>query len=123
MQRRVAEYRVELVFEIEALRVPKSYVDPARFRGADERLRCVDADDRRAGGGDAFGQGPIAAPEIEDPLAGLRREEIDERRAEIGNEASVACVLLCVPDLQRRSKPAYCVAGGLESPSAIAIAR
>jgi hypothetical protein len=62
------------------------------LRGCDELRRRVDARYARAGGRDALGQRTVAATEVEDALAGPRREQIEGRRAQIADEARVALV-------------------------------
>jgi hypothetical protein len=73
----VAEHRVELTVERQALRVAEPRIDAARSRRVHERGRAVDADDLRARGGDALGKRAVAAADVEDLLARLRREEFD----------------------------------------------
>ena len=48
-----------------------------------------------------LGERAVAAAEIEDALAALRREQLDDRRAEVGDEARVARVALGIPGLRR----------------------
>lgn len=57
----------------------------------------VDGDDVAADVAEANREGAVAAAEIENALAGLRVEELEDGRAELGDESRVAGVLLGVP--------------------------
>ena len=59
----------------------------------------VDAGDDGSGGGELFGEGSVAAAEVEDLFAGLGVEERDYAGGEVGDEAAVGGVGLGVPGL------------------------
>jgi len=80
----VAEDRGEFVFEWQGFRARDARVEVARDGARD----LFGAGDDAAAGGDAFlGERAVTAAEIENPLAGFRREQLDDARPEIGNEA------------------------------------
>ena len=59
----------------------------------------VDAYDDGSGGGELFGEGSVAAAEVEDLFAGLGVEEGDDFGGEVGDEAAVGGVGFGVPGL------------------------
>jgi hypothetical protein len=59
----------------------------------------VDPGDDGSGGGELLGEGPVAAAQVEDVLAGLGREEIDYAGGEVGDETAVGGVGFGVPGL------------------------
>jgi hypothetical protein len=81
VQRGVREHRVELALEGEALARHDPRVEPLRLGRGDHVGRGIDRDDCGAGGGELRGQHAVAAAEIENALAGLGREQLDDRRA------------------------------------------
>ena len=95
----VAEDGVELGVEAEALAVGDARVEAEASRGFDLRRARIDADDVASHRGELDRERAVAASEVEDSLAGLRREQLDHRRAEVGDEAGVACVRVGVPAL------------------------
>ena len=58
-----------------------------------------DAGEDSAGGGELFGEGAVAAAEIQDVFAGLGGEESDDVGGEGGDEAAVGGVGFGVPGL------------------------
>ncbi len=108
MEGRVAKDGVEFALERQALCVAEPCVDTARSRRFNERRRSVDADDVRARGDDALRERAVAATDIENPLAGLRREEIDQRRTEVGDEARITRVAIGFPDDTRSPRLLRC---------------
>ncbi len=73
------------------------HVDVGRRGDSDQFRRIVDSDDVRAALDDLVGQRPIAAADVEDPLAYLRIEQIERRGAEVGDEAADARIVGGVP--------------------------
>ncbi len=73
--------------------------DAASTGGGDHGGGDVDSGEDGAGGGELLGEGSVTTAEIEDALAGLRVEEGDDSGGEVGDEASVGGVGVCVPDL------------------------
>ena len=99
MQGGVGESGVELaearrlLVEVERLGVGHEGVDAASPRRFDHRLRSVEADHPGARIHDLAGQDSVAAAEVEDQLARLRREQLERRRAERRNEGGVAGIV------------------------------
>ena len=71
----------------------------ALMGGGEHGRRGVDAEDDGSGGGELFGEGAVAAAEIEDGLTGLGVEQIDDPAGEVGDEAAVGGVGFGVPCL------------------------
>jgi hypothetical protein len=65
----------------------------------DLRGAGIDARDFTSHFQELRGQGTIAAAEIEDAFACARSEQLDDRRAELGDEAGVASVTVGIPGL------------------------
>ena len=86
MQRRVREHSIEFARKGEVLAIHDAGVEPARLRCGDHVGPSIDRDDLRAGSGDLFGQHAVATAEIENALAGSRRQQFEYGRAEGGNE-------------------------------------
>jgi len=59
----------------------------------------IDADDVATDVRELYRERAVAASEVEDSLAGVRREQFDHRRTEVGHEAGVARVCVGVPAL------------------------
>ena len=87
MQDGVAEDRGEFVFEWQGFRARDARVEVARDGARDLFGAGIDGDDAAAGGDEFLGERAVTAAEIENPLAGFRREQLDDARPEIGNEA------------------------------------
>jgi hypothetical protein len=99
VQRRVAEYGVEFVVEIESFTVHYAGVQ-AKFLGGGDLLSAgIDTDDTAAQRRELGSEHAVAAPEIQDALAGARGEQINYRRAKVGNKAGVAGVAVRIPSL------------------------
>ena len=76
MQCRIREHRIEFAVERQVLSGHHAGVEAARLGRGDHVGGGVDRHDRGAGGGDLFGQHPVAAAEIEDMLARLQAPAI-----------------------------------------------
>jgi hypothetical protein len=74
-------------------------VGAALAGGSEHGARGVYAGDDRSCGGELFGEGAVAAAEVEDLLTGLWREESNDIRGEVGDEAAVGGVGFGVPGL------------------------
>jgi hypothetical protein len=61
----------------------------------------IDADDRATQRREPLGKRAVAAAEIEDSLARTRRQQLDHRRAEVGDEACIGGVAIGLPVLVR----------------------
>ena len=77
------------------------HVDVGRGSDSDQLRRVVDSNDVRATLDDLVGQRPIAAADIEDPLADLGIEQVERRSTEVGNEAADARIVGGVPAASR----------------------
>ena len=99
VQRGVGEDGVGLAFDGEGapVGVLEGERGVERPRALDHRGIAVDADHVGAAGGDGGGQRARAAAEIDDALAGLRREQIDHVGGEGRDEAERAVVEPGVP--------------------------
>ena len=100
MQDGVREDRVELTIEREVFGANLTRIDAAGSRRDNHGFGRIDADDDRAASGDLHGERAVAATQIEDALARLRIQPIDERRAERRNECRMVRVLLRAPCLR-----------------------
>jgi hypothetical protein len=98
---RVAEHGVELGVEGQPLAVGDPCVEPEPTGSVDLWCARIDADDVASQVGELLSERAIAASEVEDSLAGARREQFDYGRAEVGDEARVAGVSIGVPALIR----------------------
>jgi hypothetical protein len=101
VNRGVAEHGVELGVEVEEIPVADARIEADAACSFDLRGTRVDADYVSSERDEFRGQRTVAASEVEDSLAWLRREQFDHRRAEIGDEARVARVTVRVPGLFR----------------------
>jgi hypothetical protein len=117
----VAEDGIELARKRQTLRVTETRIDAACPRRFDERMRPIDADGPCTRSDDPLRERTVAATDVENIFARLRREQIDQRRTEVGDETRVTRVAVGFPD--RTSRFVYFEAGRLESPTAVAIAR
>ena len=90
---------VELGVEGKPLAVGDARVETEASGSFDLGRARVDADDVASHRGELDRQRAVAASEVEDSLAGARREQLDHRRAEVGDEAGVARVCVGVPAL------------------------
>src|ERR1700691_3404398 len=95
----VAEDGVELGGEIEPLATGDAGVETEPATGFDLGRARIDADHRASQLGQLQRERAVAASEVEDALAGARREQLDYRRTEVGDEAGVARVCVGVPAL------------------------
>jgi hypothetical protein len=95
----VGEDGVELVFVGEVGRVVLLDIEIARAGGGEHGRRGVDAEDVGSGSGELFGEGSVAAAEIEDLFAGLGVQEFNDSGGEVGDEAAVGGVGIGVPGL------------------------
>jgi hypothetical protein len=102
VQRRVGEHRVELGLERQPLAVGQADVQAQRRGRRDQLGRGVDPDHPRARGRQRPRQRAVAAAQVQDVLARPRREQVDHRRAQLGNEARVGRVPFGVPALAGR---------------------
>jgi hypothetical protein len=75
--------------------------------GVEHRWRVVYADDLRAHCGKLLGQRSIAAAEIKDALASVRREQFYDSGGEGCDEAAIGRVGCCVPCLAGRNGCAH----------------
>ena len=96
---------VELLGKGQRLGVAHARVDSAAARRLEHRWRGVHADDVRARGRDLRGQLAVAATQIEDALARLRGEPLQDARAQGGDEASVFSIGSRAPCLCHRKAP------------------
>ena len=106
MATRLASTRVRCVFA-HALRpighaVRDAHVQPQFFGRGDHRRAAIHTDHAATAGGDFRGQRAIAAAEIKNSLVRLRREQVDERHAQIGHETRIARVVIGIPLLRVR---------------------
>src|SRR5439155_27273401 len=74
-------------------------VEIALASGGEHGGRGVDAGDDGSRGGELFGEGAVAAAEVEDLFSGLRVEKGDDVGGEGGDEAAVCGVGFGVPGL------------------------
>ena len=98
----VREHRVELGLEGERGGVHQAGVDAAVAGRRDHCLRMVDANHLAAGVDDVTGQRAITATEVQDALAGPRREKREHGASQHRHEARVGLIILGVPGLLRR---------------------
>ena len=103
MQRGVGESRVELGEELHVLRRKQQRIDAFRPRRRDHLGRIVDAKHGSAALRDPPRQSPLAATDVEDPLAGLGIEQIQRRAAELRDERAHARIIPRVPFAGRGS--------------------
>ncbi len=96
---RVAEHGVELAVERELLPVRDARVEATPAGGFDLRRARIDADHRAAARDERLREHSVAAAEVENALPRHRREQLDDRRAQLGDEARGACVALGIPAL------------------------
>ena len=99
MQGGVREHRVELGGKGQLLPVHQPRVEAARRGGGDQIGRRIDRDHRGAGRRDPLRQHTVTAAEIEDPLAGPRIEQLDDRHAEHRHKAAGLGIALRLPAL------------------------
>ena len=97
----VGEHGVELGLEAQILAVHYPGVETARARRRDHVGGGVDRDHGGAGSGDALRQHAVAAAQVENPLVRLRRQKIDQRHSQFGDETRVPRVTLGIPALRR----------------------
>ena len=90
---------MELRFERERLGVAHMCIQATGAGGVDHARAAIDADHLTARFGQLLGQRAIAAAEIENAFAGIRREQIEQRGAEVGDEAGVEGVGIGVPEV------------------------
>ena len=95
----VREDGVELAREGQLLAARDAAIEAARARARDLLGARVDADDLAAEGDELLGERAVAAAEVEDALAGARRQQLDDRHAEVAHEAGVLLVALGTPAL------------------------
>src|SRR5581483_8586762 len=89
-QRGIAEDRIEGGAKAQALSVHGGNFEIAPARGGKLGGAGIDADDTAPGGGDLFAERAVAAAEIQNVLARLRIEDLEQRLGQIGDEAGVA---------------------------------
>ena len=97
VQRRVGESRVELGDELHVRGVQQQRVDALGPRRRDHLGRIVDAEHGRAALDDLPRQRPLAAADVEDPLARLRVEQVERRAAELGDERADPRIIRGIP--------------------------
>ena len=89
--------RVEVRRERHVRHVHQDRVDPLGARGCDHFRRIVDPEHGCAALDDLPGQSPLAATDIEDPLARLRVEQVERRAAELGDKSADARIIRGIP--------------------------
>ena len=99
MQGGVGEHGVEFALEGELLGVHDMGVEAARARRRHHVGPAVHRHHVRAGRHQLLGQRAVAAADVEDMLARLGSQKIDQGFAEIGHETGVAGVAVGVPVL------------------------
>ena len=99
MQCGIAEDRVELAGELEVLAAGDAGVEPVPPCRRNLLRARIDADDVAAEAGEFERQRTIAATEVKDALTRLGREQLDDGRAELGDEAGVLGIAIRVPRL------------------------
>ncbi len=102
MQRRIAEDGVELVRETEFRAIHYGRDEAALLRRIDLRGARVDPDDVATHLHQRRRQRTVTAAEIEDSLAGLRSQKLQDGHSKLGDEASVFRIALRVPRLRDR---------------------
>lgn len=80
-------------------------VEAASTGGLNHAGRGIDAGDDGSGGGEFFGEGSVAAADVEDVFPEPWKEEIDDARGKVGHEAAVRGVSRGVPALAGRRRP------------------
>ena len=103
VQHRVAEDRIEFGVEREFLGIDDPGVEPALECGPDLFGAAVDGDDAASRLPETFGQGAVAASQVENALARPRIQQVADRRTEVRDEAAVLSVCLRVPVLGHRA--------------------
>ena len=102
MQGGVGEHGIELAGERQGGAVDQACVDAA-LPGLPHHVGGrVHSDDRAAELGQPQGQHTVAAAEVEDALARLRRQQLQYWRAQIGDEPGIGRVASSVPFLTGR---------------------
>jgi hypothetical protein len=97
VERRIGEDGIERFAELQLRGVHQPRVEAAGRGRADHRQAIVDPDDACAELEDLFGQRPVAAPDVEDRLARLRREQIKRRSAKRRHESAGAGIIARIP--------------------------
>ncbi len=82
-----------LTFEIKRLRVGDEGIHAACPRRLDHLGRRIEADHPCAGRHDLLGQDAVAASDVEDQLARLRRQQLQRRRAERRHEGGIGRII------------------------------
>ena len=101
VQHRIAEHGVELAVEVQDRHVRNPRVE-SMVPGRPDLLRtAVNGHHATAGLDQLLRQHPVAATDVEHPLAWSRAEQIDHRRPEVRDEPRVLAVLIRIPDLHR----------------------
>jgi hypothetical protein len=93
VQHGVREHGIEAAVEGQRPRVHHMSIDAARSGGGNHVRRGINADHRCARRHESDGQVAVPAPEIEDALAGPRRQTRQNGGAEGGNEERVLLVV------------------------------
>ena len=99
MEGGVREDGVEWLVEVHVRSAAVEDLQTAGAGGGDHGGGGIEAGDEGAGGGELLGEGAVAAAEVEDALAGLWREEIEDGAGKVRHEAAVGGIVGGVPDL------------------------
>src|SRR5262249_40983966 len=99
VESRIAEHGIEFTLVVELLSVRDARIEAEPAGRFDLRGAAVDAHHVTAEVGELLGERPVAATEVENALAALWREQLDDRCPELGNEARVARVAFGIPAL------------------------
>lgn len=99
VKRRIGEDRVELGLEGKRVAVDALHLETFGGGSGQTLLAQITPKDVGAGSGDLLGQCAIAAAKVENPLAALRRQQIENVVGQLRNEASVAGIILGRPAL------------------------
>ena len=117
VQRRIREHRIEFILECQGVAGHHPGIQPPGPRRLHLVGAGVDTDHLGPGGGNFFGQRSVAASQIENPLARPRRQQFENRRAEIGNEPGAPVIGAGVPMVGHASlvqlRPLFYVGRGI----------
>jgi hypothetical protein len=81
---------------------------PQELRGVDHCRRTINADDVGSGRRELHRQSTITAAKIENPLAGLRGQQVENATGKVGNKSALLRILGSVPRLPCCIPPCRC---------------
>ncbi len=109
VQCRIGENGVELGVEMHVRGIDGQRIQALRAGCADHVEAVVDPGHLGPALGDFLRQHPVAAADVEDPLAGLRVEQIERRHSQLGHERTDPGIIRRIPAAGRGGRLAQSV--------------